>query len=318
MRNRGTTRGSLTASRTLDSLHDIVSERSLPKNSPSISSSGYGKINISFFTYKPYYDVTFLDSGIIDFLIFPLGSQAVSSTNLTSDDTLSIRSMSVDDTPDFESRYSHTHSNNDQHSTKSKYSVVGLKTDLIADLKNDVNTLRNEMNSKSELNEPFTSTATKKTPLTPGIRDRINPFLKEFDEEEGLFDKSNSAMNTTELNLRKSGNITNNSNEGDSDEKSKTWFDPLGCLPVKNQINTSSQNKTNSDFKGTQFDNMTNGQIVNDEDDAITSDQSNPEAHSEQKSNDVSSIGSAGDYDSPYEGTSVVKTQLPPGKVYDV
>lgn len=42
MKTRGIARGSLTASRTLDSLHDFANERCLPKNSPSISSSGYG------------------------------------------------------------------------------------------------------------------------------------------------------------------------------------------------------------------------------------------------------------------------------------
>lgn len=56
-------------SRTLDSLTELA-----PKtNTPSVSSSGYG-------------------------------SQAVSSTNLTSEDSLSLRSISVDETPDLENK----------------------------------------------------------------------------------------------------------------------------------------------------------------------------------------------------------------------
>lgn len=59
----------LPTSRTLDSLVELA-----PKTStPSASSSGYG-------------------------------SQAVSSTNLSSEDSMSLRSISVDETPDLESR----------------------------------------------------------------------------------------------------------------------------------------------------------------------------------------------------------------------
>ncbi|KAK0081259.1 hypothetical protein PV325_012494, partial [Microctonus aethiopoides] len=58
----------LTTSRTLDSLAELQSTK---LNTPSMSSSGYG-------------------------------SQAVSTTNLTSDDSISIKSISVDETPDVE------------------------------------------------------------------------------------------------------------------------------------------------------------------------------------------------------------------------
>ncbi|XP_070160505.1 kinesin-like protein KIF13A isoform X7 [Polyergus mexicanus] len=60
----------LTSSRTLDSLVELQSTKI---NTPSMSSSGYG-------------------------------SQAVSTTNLTSEDSISIKSISVDETPDFEYR----------------------------------------------------------------------------------------------------------------------------------------------------------------------------------------------------------------------
>ncbi|ENN74255.1 hypothetical protein YQE_09227, partial [Dendroctonus ponderosae] len=68
-----TRRGLLPTSRTLDSLTELA-----PKaTTPSASSSGYG-------------------------------SQAVSITNLSSDDSMSLRSISVDETPDIESKPLHT------------------------------------------------------------------------------------------------------------------------------------------------------------------------------------------------------------------
>lgn len=65
---------SLPMSRTLDSL----SEYAPKSNTPSSSSSGYG-------------------------------SQAVSITNLSSDDSMSIKSISVDETPDLESKMNDLH-----------------------------------------------------------------------------------------------------------------------------------------------------------------------------------------------------------------
>lgn len=60
----------LTSSRTVDSLVELQCTKI---NTPSMSSSGYG-------------------------------SQAVSTTNLTSEDSISIKSISVDETPDIEHR----------------------------------------------------------------------------------------------------------------------------------------------------------------------------------------------------------------------
>lgn len=228
---------------------------------------------------------------------------------MTSDDTLSIRSMSVDDTPDFESRYPHSHSNNEQHYSKSRGSSFGLKNE-IADLKNDVNILKNERNLKSDLNDSFSSNVIKKTPVTPGVR--VNPFLKDF-EDEGLSDSK--SFSTTNIQESESKKNSDNTNISGNDQKSKAWVDPLGCLPIQNQVNASLSKTVSGSTTNDHSNNLSNGQIMNDEEDAVASDQSNPDTQSELKSNDVSSVGSAGDYDSPYEGTSVVKTQLPPGKV---
>lgn len=108
---------------------------------------------------------------IIYIYLFIPGSQAVSSTNLTNDDTLSIRSMSVDDTPDFDKTMDYT------HISRTKSSMVGLRNE-ISELRNDISELKNEIvESKNELDDPSYDKA--KTPvLTPGSRNRINPFLR--------------------------------------------------------------------------------------------------------------------------------------------
>lgn len=255
--------------------------------------------------------------------IFLTGSQAVSSTNLTSDDTLSIRSMSVDETPDYDGR---NQAPNDQQFYKSKNSISGIKSD-IADLKHDMSDLKNEINDcKNDLNDPFQSIirpAAKTPVLTPGSRNRINPFLNEC-IDEGLFQNNYVQQNTKSENSK---NLINNNDKFPQqaqqvaeskfeNNKSDTWVEPLGCLPVQSQIITSSsQTKITSGVSAEkEVPPVTNGQTLGYDDDAVTSDQSNPEGTSESK-NDGSSVGSGGGYDSPYEGTSVVRTQLPPGKV---
>lgn len=93
------------------------------------------------------------------------GSQAVSSTNLTNDDTLSIRSMSVDDTPDFDKTMDYNQSH------RAKHSVAGLRNE-ITELRNDISELKNDIvESKNELNNDVIEKYSAKTPiLTPGSR----------------------------------------------------------------------------------------------------------------------------------------------------
>ncbi|XP_045488528.1 kinesin-like protein KIF13A isoform X8 [Pieris rapae] len=177
-RSRATPRGFLPTSKTLDSLHELACERIPSKNSPSISSSGYG-------------------------------SQAVSSTNLTNDDTLSIRSMSVDDTPDFD-KLDYT------HLSRTKNSMAGLRHE-ISELRSDITDLKNEIvESKNELEDVAFEKA--KTPvLTPGSRNRINPFLRDCEE----------AMDKGQI------------------------LDPLGAIPVET---VSSHNKQESQVNGEAHD----------------------------------------------------------------
>lgn len=230
--------------------------------------------------------------------------------------------MSVDETPDYDGR---NQAPSDQQFYKSKNSISGIKCEIL-DLKHDMSDLKNDINDcKNDLNDPFQSIIrpTAKTPvLTPGSRNRINPFLNEC-IDEGIFQNNYVQQNTKSENSK---NLINNNDKflqqaqvADSkfeNNKLDTWVEPLGCLPVQSQIITSSsQTKINLGVLAEkEVLPVTNGQTLGYEDDAITSDQSNPEVTSEFK-NDGSSVGSGGGYDSPYEGTSVVRTQLPPGKV---
>ncbi|XP_052740010.1 kinesin-like protein KIF13A [Bicyclus anynana] len=173
-RSRASSRGFLPTSKTLDSLHELACERVPNKNSPSISSSGYG-------------------------------SQAVSSTNLTNDDTLSIRSMSVDDTPDFDKTMDYS------HLSRTKTSMAGLRNE-ITELRNDITELKNEIvESKNELEETSFETTKAKTPvLTPGSRNRINPFLRDCEDVP----------------------------------KNEQMVDPLGALPVESTVLSSQTHKS--------------------------------------------------------------------------
>ncbi|XP_026738887.1 kinesin-like protein KIF13A isoform X3 [Trichoplusia ni] len=253
-RSRATSRGFLPTSKTLDSLHELACERVPNKNSPSISSSGYG-------------------------------SQAVSSTNLTNDDTLSIRSMSVDETPDFDKTMEYT------HISRTKNSMAGLRNE-ITELRNDINDLKNDIvESKHELDDSLFEKA--KTPvLTPGSRNRINPFLRDCEEAA-------------------------------KEEESKApLVDPLGAIPVESAV-LASQSKSveTTQVNGDSTHEPTKYEGLNDsshdtsfgeaEVESVSSEQS---SHDTERSREASSVGES-DSASTGPDQTVVKTQLPAGKV---
>ncbi|XP_050554858.1 kinesin-like protein KIF13A isoform X12 [Spodoptera frugiperda] len=254
-RNRATSRGFLPTSKTLDSLHELACERAPNKNSPSISSSGYG-------------------------------SQAVSSTNLTNDDTLSIRSMSVDETPDFDKTMDYT------HISRTKNSMAGLRNE-ITELRNDINDLKNDIvESKHELDDSMFEKA--KTPvLTPGSRNRINPFLRDCEDAV-------------------------------KDESKNTMVDPLGALPVESAVLSSSKSVDNTQVNGdvsheppndishdTSQDTSHDTSFGEAEVESVSSEQS---SHDAERSREASSVGES-DSASTGPDQPVVKTQLPAGKV---
>ncbi|KPJ07331.1 Kinesin-like protein KIF13A [Papilio machaon] len=208
-------------------------------------------------------------------------------TSKTLDSTLSIRSMSVDDTPDFDKTMDYS------QFTRTKSSVLGLKNE-ISELRNDITELKNDIvESKNELNDSTFEKA--KTPaltpvLTPGSRNRINPFLRDCEVAQ--------------------------------EAQSEQLVDPLGAIPVETHtIPTSPTSKT---IENTQV----NGDSTHD-DTRTSYGEPEGEGEAESTSSEPSSRGEgseAGSAEGSVEASSVgdsdsagpdapVSTQLPAGKV---
>ncbi|XP_014475580.1 PREDICTED: kinesin-like protein KIF13A isoform X3 [Dinoponera quadriceps] len=193
----------LPASRTLDSLVELQSTKI---NTPSMSSSGYG-------------------------------SQAVSTTNLTSEDSISIKSISVDETPDLE--------------------------------------YRNLLDNKKP--EKMDSSLVEETP-------------------EEYLGEVNSALDN--LNVVSPDVCTDEHSRKNLEESTGAYADTDIESPVSS---TKSESDTNSNVTHHVETQRTSAH------DQILDDRRKNEMEISQTSN-------SGD-DSPMEGTSVVHTKLPPGKV---
>ncbi|CAK9816643.1 Kinesin-like protein KIF13A [Anthophora plagiata] len=191
----------LTSSRTLDSLVELQSTKI---NTPSMSSSGYG-------------------------------SQAVSTTNLTSEDSISVKSISVDETPDLEYR----------------------------------NLLDNK---KSE---------------------RMDSSLVEETPEEYMGEMTNALNN---LNV-----MVNTCNE----ERTRKNLEETGAYMDADIDSPVSSTKSDSDANNS----GTHTNTIHKKD--ISSQVLNNRRKSDMEISQASNSGE----DSPLEGSSVVHTKLPPGKV---
>ncbi|XP_020290854.1 kinesin-like protein KIF13A isoform X1 [Pseudomyrmex gracilis] len=166
----------LTSSRTLDSLVELQSKI----NTPSMSSSGYG-------------------------------SQAVSTTNLTSEDSISIRSISVDETPDFEYR-------NLIDAKKSEKMDSSLVEETPEEYLGEVNSASDNLNiSQSAITEEHTKKESKEmeTYLDAGI-DSPGSTKSESESSSNVETQRKSACDHI-LNDRKKSEmeISQTSNSGD-------------------------------------------------------------------------------------------------------
>ncbi|XP_057328265.1 kinesin-like protein KIF13B isoform X4 [Microplitis mediator] len=141
----------LTTSRTLDSLAELQSTKI---NTPSMSSSGYG-------------------------------SQAVSTTNLTSDDSMSIKSISVDETPDLEYR-------NLIDCKKPEKMDSSLVEETPEEYLGEINTDLDNLTVSQRIADDLRQTETAR-PENPDISKRFsNPFNKNANEELNM--QSNSSI----------------------------------------------------------------------------------------------------------------------------
>ncbi|XP_076752866.1 kinesin-like protein KIF13A isoform X2 [Xylocopa sonorina] len=191
----------LTSSRTLDSLVELQSTKI---NTPSMSSSGYG-------------------------------SEAVSTTNLTSEDSISVKSISVDETPDME--------------------------------------YRNLLDSKKP--------------------ERMDSSLVEETPEEYMGDVTNA--------LDKFNAMLNTCNE----ERTRKNLEDTGAYMDADIDSPVSSTKSDSDA------NTNSSHAVSNQKKDAPSQVSSNRRKSDMEISQASNSGE----DSPLEGTSVVHTKLPPGKV---
>ncbi|XP_031830458.1 kinesin-like protein KIF13A isoform X9 [Nomia melanderi] len=191
----------LTSSRTLDSLAELQSTKI---NTPSMSSSGYG-------------------------------SQAVSTTNLTSEDSLSVKSISVDETPDLE--------------------------------------YRNLLDAKKP--------------------DRMDSSLVEETPEEYMGEVTNTL---DKLNVM--GNSCTEERTRKNLEETGAYVDQDIDSPVSSTKSDSDANTNTTHSNNVQKKDTTNQVLSN-----------------RRKSDmEISQTSNSGE-ESPFEGSSVVHTKLPPGKV---
>ncbi|KAG5312244.1 KI13B protein, partial [Acromyrmex insinuator] len=214
----------LTSSRTLDSLVELQSTKI---NTPSMSSSGYG-------------------------------SQAVSTTNLTSEDSISIKSISVDETPDLEYR-------NLLDSKKPEKMDSSLVEETPEEYLSEVNSTLDNLNISQSARTEGQLSQMQNSHFRYRYYSVVNTFY---------------LIEHTKKNLEEIG----------------TYIDTDIDSPVSS---TKSESETNSNMFHVETQRKsTPNQILSDRKNEM----------------EISQMSNSGD-DSPMEGTSIVHTKLPPGKV---
>ncbi|PNF28377.1 hypothetical protein B7P43_G17067 [Cryptotermes secundus] len=237
-------------SRTLDSLSELQVTK---MGTPSTTSSGYG-------------------------------SQAVSSTNLSSEDSMSIRSISVDETPDIESR--------------AMMFVEQLQpvSEASGDLWEKEGHAANKSNWKLSLNERMNTSLKNETQETVSCQKPAEIVAKGRNNtadggDVESFPEAHAVNETQDMPRLASG---------DQDFGLSTTESPTS--------DTLSEASRRAACSSTLISPAEETQILADTDSASVKAVSSPEPTS-------TSLTNSGDDESPCEGTSVVHTRLPPGKV---
>jgi kinesin family protein 13 len=268
------------------------------------------------------------------------GSQAVSSTNLSSEDSMSIRSISVDETPDIESR--------------ALIFVEQLQpvSEASGDLVDNEGNATSKSNCKLSLNERINTAVNNETQKKVAAQKPVEILEKgkNLDMTEGSLQIQNTALaeekqtsnssavdrNSLSLELA-NGHASNLSNINDSSQieggdvvessseahAMNETQEPAEDMP---QLVSGSQDCAISTTESPTSDTQPEAsrrvvcssklispseetQIPADTDTASVKAVSSPEPTS-------TSVTNSGDDESPCEGTSVVHTRLPPGKVW--
>lgn len=230
------------------------------------------------------------------------GSQAVSCSNLTNDDTLSLRSMSVDDTPDFDKSATSSSPPNKMLAT----TTTVTSTAFTPNGQKRFNPFMKDMNMDLKQTAHFSPPAlspTMKKPLTPTKEHPLQDLAErndehvdddddDLDDDEENYnnsDENKNVINKNKSNTAKTNNALNNSNVNNNNNVDEEICDENNYNHSTNIIDDNLENNMddnqNSNMKTEilKLQNERNNKVV--------------------------------DYDSPNEGSGIVKTSLPPGKV---
>jgi kinesin family protein 13 len=268
------------------------------------------------------------------------GSQAVSSTNLSSEDSMSIRSISVDETPDVESRammfveqlqpVSETSSNLEE-----KDGSVTNKSGWKLSLNERMNTaVKNETQMKVAAQKPVeilekgrnlemtegsvqiqnTALAEEKQASTSAAVER-NSLSLELDNSH-----SSNLSNINDSSQNEGGDVVESSSEAHAVNETQETAEDMPQLAsggedcvVSTSESPTSDSQSEASRRAACSSTLTSPseeiQILADADSVFIKAVSSPEPTS-------TSVTNSGDDESPCEGTSVVHTHLPPGKVW--
>lgn len=242
------------------------------------------------------------------------GSQAVSCSNLTNDDTVSMRSMSIDETPDFDRVNSCSPPNKTFNSTMSNSNnIENIPTPSVGGRQARFNPFLKDMptlstNNKSAMQtEGQTVIAAAVSTVQPSNQPTkcLTPTkdhpLKDIDEGETQSqDSQYSDDNKNEAQMHEPATVVADTAAVMDEEEDEDEDDTLiaGGDENKNELSELQKAEDNQNANNKSLNVQTTDECNVDEDEDIHL------LDNHQKSNFVQS-----------EGTGVVKTQLPPGKV---
>ncbi|XP_069678556.1 kinesin-like protein KIF13A isoform X3 [Periplaneta americana] len=292
----------LPSSRTLDSLSELQATK---MGTPSTTSSGYG-------------------------------SQAVSSTNLSSEDSISIRSISVDETPDIENRAMMLV---EQLQPVSEVSNQTLDKD--GDFTNKLNcnrigpTVKNEIQSSNEVSSQNQVEMSQSVQRVGNNVDPAGRPLLTQNTEGNLMraqvstssvpDRNSLSLDLTNSHTSNLGATNNYSEEEVAIVKEPQTINE-GCDELQKPAEeTQEPASSNQDCGLSTSDSQSEASRIAACDGTTTTPSEDMQALAETESISSKAVSSpetvntsltnSGDDESPCEGTSIVHTRLPPGKV---
>ena len=279
-----------------------------------------------------------MKSNLLNIFCSGYGSQAVSSTNLSSEDSMSIRSISVDETPDVENRammlveqlqpvseindpLGEIESDSINHSNwKQALGDKILKNEVQSDSQKQSTTKLNEMQHNQQKIENVDSDSTEssltKAQVPSSVPDRNSLSLELTNSHSSNLGYINNSSQKEREMVGDASLVMPAVNEGcdEKHESKETTNNELDyCVSTTESPTSDSQSEASriaaydSSFTSPSED----VQMLAGTESTASKAVSSPEPANTPLTN-------SGDDESPCEGTSVVHTRLPPGKVREM